>query len=217
MQNEQVFQADERQTETTSPHFDEEWTILTARPVVPLQELRTKTTRRAGLKLVGAFAAALILGAVAALVAVGIKQPMYQASQASQASQVSQDAEPVPRGVDIEPQAAPIETAEQVELLQPDPDIAESTPAGEPKHQETLAVKVNSPTRHYEKHRSNEAANDEKPLEVQIQVEPRQNEIDRFEERRLRRVLRRQRRERANQQRDLGRIDEIFEGRRPRP
>jgi len=211
MQNEQVFQADERQTETTSPHFDEEWTILTARPVVPLQELRTKTTRRAGLKLVGAFAAALILGALAALVAVGIKQPTHQASQ------VSQDAVPVIEGVVIEPEAAPIETAEQVELLQPDPDIAESEPASEPKHQDAMAVKVNSPTRHYEKHRSNEAANDERPLEVQIQVEPRQSAIDRFEERRLRRVLRRQRRERANQQHDLGRIDEIFEGRRPRP
>jgi hypothetical protein len=210
MQNEQAFQANER----TSPHFDEEWTVLAAQPVVPLQELKAKTNRRAGLKLVGAFAAALILGALAALVAVGIKQPTHLASQASQ---VGQDDGPVTDGVVIQPQAAPLETAEQVELLQPDPDIAESEPSSEPKHEEAMAVKVNSPTRHYEKHRSNEAANNEKPLEVQIQVEPRQNGIDRFEERRLRRVLRRQRRERANQQRDLGRINEIFEGRRPRP
>jgi hypothetical protein len=209
MQKEQVFQGDVRQAETTSPHFDEEWTVMAARPVVPLQDLKPKAARRTGLKLVGAFAAALILGAVAALVAVGIKQPTHQASHASQ------EAVAVTEGVSLDPETAPNKNSEQVEVLQPDPDIADSASAT--KHAETLAVRIKSPARHAEKPTSNEASNDEKPLDVQIQIEPGRNQADRFEERRLRRVLRRARREKANQQRDLGRIDEIFEGRRPRP
>ena len=217
MQKEQIFQGEARQTQTTSPHFDEEWTVMSARPVVPLQELKPKSTGRTRLKLVGAFAAALILGALAALVTVGIQQPKNQATQATHDTQ-----EPVIEGVVIEPEAPLVETAEQVEVIRPDPDIAGSEPVivastGQ-KHTETLAARIKSPTTHTEKPRSNEAVNDEQPLQVQIQIEPRQNEVDRFEERRLRRVLRRQRRERTNQrQGDLSRIDEIFEGRRSRP
>ncbi|PYS67787.1 MAG: hypothetical protein DMF69_22060 [Acidobacteria bacterium] len=206
MQKEQVFKGDKRPVEMTSPHFDEEWTVMAARPVVPLQEVKPNGTRRTWLKLAGAFVAAIFLGAAAALLAVGLKQ---------QTNQPGQEAMAVAEGVEIEPEAARNETAEHVEVLQPDPDSQESEPISVPKPTAAMSAKIKSPAKHVEKSRPAQASNNERPLEVQIQIETRQSGVDRFEERRLRRVLRRQRRDRDNRQ--LGRIDEIFEGRRPRP
>ncbi len=49
------------------PHFDDERTVLSARPVVPLQLIEAKVKHRRRWFLSGAFAMAMFLGAAAAL------------------------------------------------------------------------------------------------------------------------------------------------------
>lgn len=51
------------------PHFEDEITKLTARPVVPLEEIDTKVKHRRRWFLGGAFAMAMLLGAATALLA----------------------------------------------------------------------------------------------------------------------------------------------------
>src|SRR6476659_2063681 len=52
-----------------SPEFDDERTLLSARRVVPLNEIDAKARRRRNWFLGGAFALAMMLGAASALVA----------------------------------------------------------------------------------------------------------------------------------------------------
>lgn len=55
------------------PHFEDEITTLTARPVVPLEEIDTKVKHRRRWFLGGAFAMAMLLGAATALFAAYFK------------------------------------------------------------------------------------------------------------------------------------------------
>ena len=55
-------------TPVSPPHFDDELTVLTARPVVPLEEINAKVRHRRRWFLGGAFAIAMLLGAASALV-----------------------------------------------------------------------------------------------------------------------------------------------------
>lgn len=55
------------------PHFDDERTVLTARPVVPLEKIDTKIRNRRRWVLSGAFAAAMVLGAASALLSAYFK------------------------------------------------------------------------------------------------------------------------------------------------
>ena len=50
------------------PHFDDELTVLTAQPVVPLEQIDAKIKHRRRWFLGGAFAVAMLLGAASALV-----------------------------------------------------------------------------------------------------------------------------------------------------
>jgi hypothetical protein len=50
------------------PHFDDELTVLTAQPVVPLEQIEKKARHRRRWFLSGAFAIAMLLGAASALV-----------------------------------------------------------------------------------------------------------------------------------------------------
>lgn len=65
--------------ETAEPHFDDERTILSAQPVVPLKAVSKVQTRRR-LIFVGAFVVAAMLGAVAALALVRVRQPTVAGS-----------------------------------------------------------------------------------------------------------------------------------------
>ena len=58
---------------TDQPHFVDELTELTARPVVPLEEIDTKIKHRRRWFLGGAFALAMLLGAASALVSAYFK------------------------------------------------------------------------------------------------------------------------------------------------
>jgi len=55
---------------TTQPHFEDELSVLTAQPVVPLAKVRT---RAKGWFLSGAFAVAMLLGAASAIVSAYLK------------------------------------------------------------------------------------------------------------------------------------------------
>ena len=55
------------------PHFDDERTVLSARPVVPLEQVDTKIKHRRRWFLGGAFAVAMFLGAASALVSAYFK------------------------------------------------------------------------------------------------------------------------------------------------
>ena len=64
----------EPQPETTSvidePHFEEAWTVLAARPVVPLKQVEAPQGVRGTLKLIAAFLCAGLLGVVVGLASI---------------------------------------------------------------------------------------------------------------------------------------------------
>ena len=55
------------------PYFEDERTVLTARPVIPLQQIDTKVKHRRRWFLGGAFVAAMLLGAASALLSAYLK------------------------------------------------------------------------------------------------------------------------------------------------
>lgn len=170
---------------TEQPHFADEVTTLTARPVVPLEEIDAKLKHKRRWFLGGAFAVAMLLGAASALLSAyfkfrNIPDPDIQSLTVSQ---------PVAE--------TPVQTVEIIpERPQPRPEKRDVKDKPE---------RMNSPV-----------------------VQPRLSEedelrrirdavlVDRWEERRARRVERRaERRERRRAQhrdRGLTNIDEIFEG-----
>ena len=190
------------------PHFDDELTTLTARPVVPLEEIEAKIKHRRRWFLGGAFAIAMLLGAASALVSAyfklrNIPDPQMQTTAASTV------AEPEPAATQEPVEASILPVVEQVDE-QPSP-----SPTATPVPKRPARV-ITEHTNH--------------PV-----IEPRLSEeddlrrirdsvlVDEWQERRARRVERRERREwrerrRAQRSgRDLSNLDEIFEGpRRPR-
>jgi hypothetical protein len=178
------------------PHFDDERTVLSARPVVPLEKIHQ---RRYWL-LAGAFALAMMLGAGSALLASYLKLRSVRAS----ASEMSQE-----------------------EITPAPPAVAESVPSDSPVVENVeepsitpVETKKESPIKH--KAIARRAPDIDLPRD-----EPKVNEqddlhriseavlYDQWQERRARRVARRERRraDRYNH-RDLSNLDEIFEGRR---
>ena len=199
------------------PHFDDERTLLTAQPVVPLERINAKARHRKQWFLGGAFAVAMMLGAASALVASYFKTRNVQPV----AAELTQESAPVD-----EP-AATVAVAENPPVDTPPAAVDETdatdtevvTPAEtEPKKQTPV------------KHRTVPSVRrDDDPLAPsdtrQLSEEDALHQIrdtvlvDEWQERRARRVWRRERRraERYNH-RDLSNLDEIFEGRRrPNP
>jgi hypothetical protein len=166
------------------PHFDDELTTLTARPVIPLEKIDAKVKHRRRWFLGGAFAVAMLLGAASALVSAYFKlrnvpDPEIQSVSVS---------EPV------------------VENVLPTVEIVPERPTPQPRNRDET----------------------ERTERITQPVEPRVSEdeelrrirdavlVDRWEERRARRVERRERRRAQHRVRDLSNINEIFEGpRRP--
>src|SRR5688572_33203531 len=60
-------------TPVQQPHFDDERTVQSAQPVVPLEQINAKVRHRRHWVLGGAFAIAMMLGAASALVASYLK------------------------------------------------------------------------------------------------------------------------------------------------
>ena len=186
----------EVQPETTSgvdePHFEEAWTVLAARPVVPLKQVESRQGVRGTLKLTAAFLGAGVLGVVVGLASIRFRQ----LPATNTANDVS-----VPNDSTQNPEDQP-STTEQTAI---EPEV------------EAATVKTPSRITETSKRRQNAA----------VQVVPNSESdsssaqpqlADEWQERRPRRTtIRRQRREIDDlHHRDLLRIQEIFEGRRPR-
>ncbi len=182
------------------PHFDEDWTIQEARAVVPLETIEAAKHRRLAFRLVGAFALAVLLGAVTAIVSIRLRQAPAAAANESVAITDDKREETVESEstdvTDLDDQ--PIDE-EETESLQP---VTLKQPKSERPTKPIHEVKTQFEP--------------EPEPEPEVNTAPQPVLVDQWEERRLRRVQRRERRERRSQRnRDLTRIDELFEGRRP--
>jgi hypothetical protein len=189
-------------SKASEPHFDDERTLLSARPVVPLEKIEAKVRHRRHWFLGGAFAIAMMLGAASALLASYLR--LRHAPQP--AAEVTQEVEAAPLAV---AESAPTEVP-VIENAEPSPE-----PSVAPKKEATA------------KRRTVVVKTDPEPVESSDIRQPSEQDqlhqirdavlYDEWQERRARRVLRHERRrnERYNH-RDLSNLDEIFEG-RPRP
>ena len=180
--------------EHAEPHFDDERTILAARRVVPLEKIEAKVRHRRQWFLGGAFALAMMLGAVSALVASYLK--LRNAPQAVAEVPVEPEATPEPLPV---AENAPTEI----------PVVEEPKKEPEPKRRVVATQHTREPV----------AVPDTREMSEEEHLQQIRDAVlyDEWQERRARRVLRRERRraERYNH-RDLSNLDEIFEGRRRR-
>ena len=197
----------EIRTAVPTPHFDDRRVVMRAQPVVPLDEIRTKVKLRRLWFLSGAFAIAMMLGATAALVAVRVKRIAAN-------NEIPQIQEP-----DVTTTAAI-----QTPVVQEEP-LAGATAAAEAEVQHSVKPIVSAPKREEPLAQRPRIVNrDREPLSSHSGVEPSENErleqireavlYEQWQERRARRAARRERRNRGD--RDLSRVDELFEGpRRP--
>ena len=185
------------------PHFDDERTLLTAQPVVPLEKINAKARHRKQWFLGGAFAVAMMLGAASALLASYFKMRNVQ---------------PVSVEVEVTPEDSPVEApAATLAAVEQTTDTEVSVPENTPKKQPVVKRKLVVPKTHdYVAEPS-----DNRNMSEDDQLHQLRDAVlyDEWQERRARRVWRRERRraERYNH-RDLSNLDEIFEGRRrPNP
>ena len=189
------------------PHFDDERTVLSARRVVPLEKINAKSRHRRQWFLGGAFAIAMMLGAASALLASYLKMRNVQNAPA-EVTQVD-----VPEAsvavVENPPAETPLATVEETAELIPE----ESEPKKAPVKRKTVVAAAKPDD--YEPSHSRRMSEEDALHQIRDTVL-----FDEWQERRARRVLRRERRraERYNNHRDLSNLDEIFEGRRrPNP
>ena len=201
----------------SEPHFDEEQTLISARPVVPLEKINAKVRHRKQWFLGGAFAIAMMLGAASALLASYFKMRNVQNAPA-EVTQVDVPEAPVavaenpPAETAVAPVEEPPQDANTTEELIPE----ENAPNKEAPVKRRAVVATAKPD--YDR---NEPSDTRQVSEDDALHQIRDTVLyDEWQERRARRVLRRERRraERYNNHRDLSNLDEIFEGRRrPRP
>ncbi len=184
------------------PHFNDTRAVLSAQPVVALDTIDATVKKRRRLFVVGAFVLAMVLGAASALVASYVKLRNAPPVTASEVT----DEPPV--------EPAPVAVAEPVPTESP---VAEE----DIEAAEIFVVPAKKPERRLTRRRSTdvEPVRRESSGDEEEELERMRDAMlyDEWQERRARRVLRRERRraERDNH-RDLSNLDEIFEGRRRR-
>ena len=201
----------------SEPQFDDERTLLSARPVVPLEKIDAKVRHRRQWFLGGAFAVAMMLGAASALLASYLKMRNVQ-NVPAEVTQVN-----VPE--------APIAVAENPQAETP-MAVVEETPQEATTTEELIPAEESTPKKASVKRRTVVAAarrdddmsspSDTRRMNEDDALHQIRESVlyDEWQERRARRVWRRERRraERYNNHRDLSNLDEIFEGRkRPNP
>lgn len=194
MEKEELLESDSALT-VDEPHFEEEWTILAARPVVPLNEVESKNGVHHAVKLVLAFVAASLLGVFVALASVRFRGVTEVPGEATIPAQ----------------NETPKTESEKSEPPQPTAVASEPT---ETRGAKTPVSAVESSKR--QSSTDSSVAEDRVIAADSGNAQPRL--VDEWQERRPRRtVIRRQRRDIDDlHHRDLMRIQEIFEGRRPR-
>jgi hypothetical protein len=192
------------------PNFEDEQTLMTARPVVPLAKIDAKERSLKHWVLGGAFALAMMLGAASALLASYLKlrnvpNPTLEPNVATEVSDV--DAPSMPVAVATEPSESDLSVTSETDALveAPIPDPPKRAPV---RHQTPVS-------------RNTELSRPRTVREIDDEDELQRIReavlIDAWEERRARRAARRERRNRVDHHdRDLSNLDEIFEGRRRR-
>jgi hypothetical protein len=171
---------------------------------VPLNEIETKVRRRRNWFLGGAFALAMMLGAASALVASYLRMWNVPSVATSEVSEPDVASAPL-AVVENRPSPAPAESPVTEEPA--DEALLDETPKKEPvAKRRTVAKHTPQPV--------------EQRDDPNISEEERLQQIrdavlyDEWQERRARRVMRRERRLDRYNHRDLSNLDEIFEGRR---
>jgi hypothetical protein len=201
----------------SGPHFDDERTIISARPVVPLEKINAKARHRRQWFLGGAFAIAMMLGAASALLASYLKMRNVQPAPAPSevATQVDVPEAPV-AVVENPPAETPVAAVEETpqEINATEELIPEETAPKKAPVKRRPAVIAAQPDESVQ-------TDGRRMSEEDALHQIRESVLfDEWQERRARRVYRRERRraERYNNHRDLSNLDEIFEGRRrPNP
>ncbi|SRR6266851_6484384 len=204
------------------PHFDEELTLLSARPVVPLGELNAKAGSRRWLLLTGGIASAILLGACAAVLMVQLEQRRVEpAISVSSQPANTQQSQNVSAPVDKADVSSPNETPNTVSN---EPPV--TTPKRHQVEKVAIAQKTNVSGRPpdavatgqivHQLPASNIADPDTEGTAQSMSDREGRRE-QRWEEKRLRREASRDRRDNnRDPSADLFRIREIFEGtRRP--
>jgi len=208
MEKKEQFETEDYYPDLTQPHFDEDWTVLTARPVVPLTKLSGRKVNFGVLKLVGAFGAAILLGALVALASVKLRQEVASPKN----SVATEEAQPPDEQV-LDTAATELSAAsslEAVETASPTPEVIAKAP-----------VRVTK-KRPIDKQPSPLASGPESLEQISQEVLSQPRLVEQWEEGRPRRVDARSRRQsrferQAIKRRDLFRIGEIFEGSRSNP
>ena len=191
------------------PNFDDERTLLSARPVVPLNEIDAKVRRKQHWFLGGAFALAMILGAASALVASYLRLrnvPSVATSAVSEPDVVAPapDGAPAPLAI-VQNAPSPVPSESPVTEETAEPAEAKKEPVAKRR---TVAKHTQEPV---------ESRDDDPHVSEDERLQQIRDAVlyDEWQERRARRVYRRQRRlDRYNNHRDLSDLDEIFEGRK---
>ncbi|HSE16056.1 MAG TPA: hypothetical protein VLB46_03335 [Pyrinomonadaceae bacterium] len=184
------------------PHFDDERTLLSARPVVPLKKIEAKARHRRQWVLGGAFAIAMMLGAASALLASYLK--MRNVPQTATELSAEPEAEAAPVAV---VEAAPTETpVVEDETLETSEETAPAPPKREPVARHRTVTPRYNPV---------DEPDARAPSEEEALQQIREAVLyDQWQERRARRVRRERRRAERYNHRDLSDLNEIFEGRR---
>lgn len=191
--------------ELTEPHFDDERTLLSARRVIPLDRVEA-ISRRKQWWLSATIAVAAALGTLGGFIyyrqstPAPIQHSLRQSTQAGVGATFEEPAE-----------SAFTETTEQLgveeEAVEASDDVSDEFSVDSARRTPRRPSTVIKPVA-----KSN-PAEDEAAAEVDEEGMPASRQVDRWEERRERRIRRRNRDEQPN---DLFRIDQIFEG-APRP
>ena len=191
------------------PNFDDEQTLLTARPVVPLAKIDAKERSLRHWVLGAAFALAMMLGAASALLASYLKlrnvpNPTLETNAATEISDV--DTPIVPMAVAGEPVESDLSVTPETDALleTPTPDTPKRAPVVRRQAPVTRNTELIRPRT------VREIDDDDELQRIREAVL-----VDAWEERRARRAARRERRNRVDHHdRDLSNLDEIFQGRR---
>ena len=181
--------------ETEEPHFDDERTLLSAQPVVPLAAV-SQTQNRRRLMFIGAFVVAALLGAGAAIALVRFRQPVVAGSTVE--SNPAKASEQEPGAQSSETETPDVEASSEVQKA----ENAEASVTGQNKRPKYRTVRRSSePQVKISLRPADQASDDSQP-----------RLIDQWQERRQRRV---NPKPDNNHPSDLFRIREIFEGPRP--
>jgi len=200
------------------PHFDEEATLLSAQPVVPLEEVKAKTRSKARLAMALAIGGGLLIGLLAATfiyryagssepqvfeTTAVTEQPQADEQQNSAGGPAAGTAETAVIARDEV--KSPTVTAEDTEpaLAQPEPAPARQ-PVPQAPRSDPIIVR-DAPERV-----------EDSDEEIDREMRRAEQQEERRQRRRAARQARREPRERAQTTDDLLRIREIFEG-SPRP